>query len=71
MIDMVKLRRDGTSTIVTIPRQFMRYCDLLPTQVMVWEVLEDKTLRLRPIDDRSLSPRRLPKLVVDDKAQGI
>ena len=69
MIAVQKLMRNGTSTVVTIPRPVLMHCDLMAGQVVVWEVLEDKTLRLRPCTDAALSPRKPPKMILTPDAE--
>jgi len=61
-----KLHRNGSSTIVTIPRPVMMALDWLPGQVVIVEVLEDRSLRVRVPTTADLSPIKPPRFMLDD-----
>lgn len=60
---VVALRMDGSSTVVTIPRQILTYLGWLPGDDTVIELLEDNTLRVRPFTKDDVPDRRAPRLL--------
>jgi antitoxin component of MazEF toxin-antitoxin module len=63
-----KLVRNGNATAVSIPRQILIYLGWIPGQPIVIEVLEDKSLRLRPPCERDFAPLGAPRVVYDEPA---
>ena len=61
-----KLCRNGNATSVTIPRQILIALGWLPGNVVVVELLEGGTLRIRPQADGEFGPARIPSIVVPD-----
>ena len=70
MRGLQKLYRNGGSTVVSIPRPILFALDWLPGQLVIIEVLEDKSLHLRLPRTDDLGPRMPPRLVFDDVAKG-
>lgn len=68
MRDVRKLVRNGNAITITIPRQMLVQLGWLPAMRVVIELLEDNTLRIRPIDDVTLQPQPKPHLVYDPPA---
>lgn len=62
---LAKLQRCGCSTHVGIPKDAMLWLGWLPGQVVVFEVLEDKSVRFRLPDDREFAPKRPGRVVFD------
>lgn len=62
MTALQKLIRNGTSTVVTIPRPVLMALDWLPGMPVVLEVLEDRSIRLRKVNDPALQIKRAPGL---------
>ena len=60
-----KLVRNGNATAVTIPRPLMIMLGWLPGEVIVIELLEDSTLRIRRPVERDYAPLGAPRLVHD------
>lgn len=60
-----KLVRNGNSNQVTLPRQLMAWCDLIPAQPVIIEALEDKSIRIRAARENDFAPTRPPRIVLD------
>jgi hypothetical protein len=58
-----KIVRQGNSAMVTIPRQLMFAAGLLPGALVVWELLEDRTLTLHEWRDNTVQQNRTPRIV--------
>jgi antitoxin component of MazEF toxin-antitoxin module len=52
-----KLVRNGNSTQVSIPRPILIHLGWLPGHLVVVEVLEDETLRVRPQYEGEFGPK--------------
>ncbi len=63
-----KLVRNGNSTAVSIPRAMLIHLGWLPGQSVVLELLEDKTVRLRPPVERDFAPLGAPRIFFDEPA---
>ena len=61
-----KLVRNGNSTQVTIPADLLRHLGWLPAELVVIELLEDESLRVRRPDAREFAPKRTPRLVLEN-----
>lgn len=57
-----KLCRNGNATSVTIPRPILIHLGWLPGNFVVVELLEDKSLRVRPQHDGEFAPSTVPRL---------
>jgi antitoxin component of MazEF toxin-antitoxin module len=55
-----KIVRQGNSAMVSIPRPLMFATDMLPGELVIWTLLEDKTLHLRPWRDHEFAQNRTP-----------
>ena len=64
----VKLTRNGNTTTICIPRAMRAYLGWLTGERMVLEVLEDKSLRVRRMNETDIAPPRIPSLVFDRPA---
>jgi antitoxin component of MazEF toxin-antitoxin module len=58
-----KLVRNGNSTQVTLPRIMLIPLGWLPGMEVVLELLEDNTIRIRPLEDAAFRPKPKPSLV--------
>lgn len=65
-----KLMRNGTSTVVTIPRPVLIHLGWLPGQMVILEVLEDQSIRVRLPHEVDFTPVKPPRLVFDPPAMG-
>jgi len=65
-----KLCRNGSSTVVTIPRPILYALDWLPGQVVIIEVLEDKSIRVRVPEQADFRPKPIPRLMFGDATKG-
>lgn len=65
MRDLRKLVRNGNAIQLTIPRQMLVQLGWLPAMQVVIELLEDNTLRIRPLDDFAFQPKAKPRVVYD------
>lgn len=63
-----KLVRNGSSTQVTIPRMMLIPLGWLPGMEVVIEMLEDNTIRVRPLEDAAFKPKAIPRIVYDAPA---
>jgi len=63
MRDLRKLVRNGNATQITIPRPMLVTLGWLPGMEVVMELLEDNTLRIRPLEDKAFQPKPKPQLV--------
>lgn len=61
-----KLIKHGNCTAVVIPRPLLFYLGWLPGNYIAIELLEDNTLRIRPIEERDWKPASIPRLVPRD-----
>lgn len=61
-----KLTRNGSSTTVTIPRAVLIHLGWLTGEMIVLEVLEDQSVRVRRPTEADFAPKRTPRLVLDD-----
>lgn len=61
-----KLVRNGNATYVAIPRPMLMFCDLVPGQLVIVDVLEDKSLHVRLPRDGEFAPHRPVRLVFDE-----
>lgn len=60
-----KLLRCGNATHVTIPRAAMFYLGWLPGEQVIFELLEDKSVRVRRPTVDDFSVKGAPTLVLD------
>lgn len=60
-----KLHRNGSSTVLTIARPILAVTEWLPGQIVIVEVLEDKSLRVRLPCERDFQPMRPARVVLD------
>lgn len=60
-----KLIRNGSSTVVTIPRSILIALGWLPGQPIIVEVLEDRSLRIRLPTEADVAPKAAPRIVLD------
>lgn len=58
-----KIVRQGNSAMVTIPRQLMFAAGLLPGALVVWELLEDRTLTLHEWRDNTVQQNTTPGII--------
>lgn len=58
-----KIVRQGNSAMVTIPRQMMFAAGLLPGALIVWELLEDRTLHLHEWRDNTYQQNTTPRII--------
>ena len=58
-----KLIKVGNSTGVAIPRWFLQYLGWIPGRYVAMEVLADRSLRLRPVEERDWNGPEIPRLV--------
>jgi antitoxin component of MazEF toxin-antitoxin module len=65
MRDLRTLTRNGNATTVVICRPLLVQLGWLPGTKVVVELLEDNTLRIRPLDDAAFQPKRIPHVVHD------
>jgi antitoxin component of MazEF toxin-antitoxin module len=64
-----KLVRHGNAVGINIPRVIMNTLGWLPGDLVVVELLEDKSLRLRPRTRDDYAPITTPRIVYDDPAK--
>lgn len=62
---MAKLQRCGNATHVCIPRAAMFWLGWLPGEAVVFEVLEDKSVRFRRLTTDDVAPKRPGRVVFD------
>lgn len=65
MRDIRKLVRNGNATQITISRPMLVTLGWLPGMEVVMELLEDNTIRIRPLEDKAFQPKPKPRLVFD------
>jgi len=66
MRGLQKLVRNGNSTQITIPRTVLYHLGWLPGQAVILEVLEDKSILIRPPRETDFAPSRmLPTAIVE------
>lgn len=58
-----KIVRQGNSAMVSIPRPIMFATNLLPGELVIWTVLEDRTLHLRPWRDHEFAQNTVPRVL--------
>lgn len=58
-----KLTKHGNSVHLVIPRYLLANLGWLCGDTVVEELLEDGTLRVRPLKDPAFRPKPIPKLV--------
>lgn len=63
MRDIRRLVRNGNATQITISRPMLVHLGWLPGMDMVMELLEDNTIRIRPLEDKAFQPKPKPQLV--------
>lgn len=63
-----KLVKNGGSTQVTIPRPLLFALGWLTGQPVILELTEERTLHVRPLDERDLMPRGRVGLLPDPPA---
>jgi antitoxin component of MazEF toxin-antitoxin module len=64
-----KLVRNGNSTQVTIPRPILTHLGWLPGEMIVVELLEDKSLRVFRYDQHGENMRSTRPIVVQSLAE--
>ena len=62
-----KLVRYGNCTAIVIPRALLHYLGWIPGYYMAIELLEDNTLRVRPIEERDWKPPAIPRLITGNE----
>lgn len=65
MRDIRKLVRNGNATQITISRTMLVTLGWLPGMEVVMELLEDNTIRIRPLEDKAFQPKPKPRLVFE------
>lgn len=65
MRDLRTLTRNGNATTVVICRPLLVHLGWLPGTKVVVELLEDNTLRIRPLEDAAFKPKPIPALAQD------
>lgn len=61
-----KINQCGDSAHVAIPRSAMFWLGWLPGQAIILEILEDKSVRIRPVAEGDLVPKRPARIVLDN-----
>ena len=56
MVESVRLRKNGSSTVASIPKRFLAAADMICGMAAVWELLPDKSLRLSILRDARVQP---------------
>ena len=66
MRTLQKIVRNGNGIQVGIPRQVLTYLGWLPGSFVILEVLEDKSIRLRPPAPDEFAPKHQKIVVLPD-----
>lgn len=61
----IKLRLDGTSTVITVPRPILIHMGWLPGEELIVELLEDNTLHARRFTAADIPPVGGPRMLYD------
>ena len=61
----MKLRLDGSATVVTVPRPILMHLGWLPGTEVVVELTEQGTLHIRPFTAADIPPIGAPRMLYD------
>jgi hypothetical protein len=64
----IVLTKNGNTVTACIPRALRTHLGWLSGERMVWELLEDNSLRLRRMTGADVAPARVPSLKFDQPA---
>lgn len=67
----MKLQKRGNSVCLSIPRYMLAHLGWLCGDTVVEELLEDKTLRVRPLNDPAFRPIPIPRLIPPEGESGV
>jgi antitoxin component of MazEF toxin-antitoxin module len=61
----VALRIDGNARVITIPRPILTYLGWLPGERLIVELLEDRSVHVRPLKFEDIAPRARGRMIYD------
>ena len=70
MTESVRLRKNGSSTVASIPKRFLAAADMLCGMAAVWELLPDKSLRLSILRDARVQPFQPLQVIAPSQPSG-